>query len=53
MILTENALIITLKKRTKFREPKDWASFDVNLTNVTALIGGKIVRYDLRELSHS
>ncbi|MEM3832063.1 MAG: transposase [Thermoprotei archaeon] len=29
-----------------------WASFDVNLTNVMAFIGGEIKRYDLRELYH-
>ena len=33
-------------------EPRGWASFDVNLTNVTALINGRIVRYDLRQLYH-
>ena len=35
-------------------EPKadKWASFDVNLTNTTALINGRIERYDLRKLYH-
>ncbi len=33
-------------------EPRGWASFDVNLTNVTALINGKVVKYDLRQLYH-
>jgi len=28
------------------------ASFDVNLTNITALINGKIVRYSLKQLYH-
>jgi len=51
LILTEKELIITVKKRV---EPKadEWASFDVNLTNVTALINGRIERYDLKELYH-
>ncbi len=35
-------------------EPKaeDWASFDVNLTNVTAFIDGGIERYNLKKLYH-
>ncbi len=49
LILRE--LIITVKKEV---DPKanDWASFDINLMNVTALIDGKIERYDTRELYH-
>ena len=51
LILTERELIITVKKRV---EPKAdrWASFDVNLTNVTALIDGRVEQYDLKELYH-
>ena len=51
LILTEKYLIITVKKRV---DPKadEWASFDVNLTNVTALIDGRVERYDLRKLYH-
>ncbi|MEM3833265.1 MAG: transposase [Thermoprotei archaeon] len=51
LLMTESELIVTVKKRV---EPKvdEWASFDVNLTNVTAFIGGEIKRYDLRELYH-
>jgi len=49
--LTERELIITVKKRVEPKAEK-WASFDVNLTNVTALIGGRIERYDLKELYH-
>jgi putative transposase len=51
LILTEKELIITVKKEV---EPKAdrWASFDVNLTNITALINGRIKRYDLKELYH-
>ena len=35
-------------------EPKadGWSSFDVNLTNVTAFIDGRVERYDLKELYH-
>jgi len=51
LILTEKELIITVKKRV---EPKadEWASFDVNLTNITALINGRVERYSLKELYH-
>ncbi|MEM1658493.1 MAG: transposase [Candidatus Jordarchaeales archaeon] len=51
LILTEKELIVTVKRDV---EPKAdrWASFDVNLTNVTALIDGEIRRYDLRGLYH-
>jgi len=52
LLLTEKELIITVKKNVELKEPKSWASFDVNLTNVTALIDDKIVRYDLRRLYH-
>jgi len=52
LLLTENKLIITFKKNVKNTEPRGWASFDVNLTNITALINGKIVRYDLKQLYH-
>jgi len=52
LILLEDRLIITFKKNVDLREPRDFASFDVNLTNITALIGEEIVRFDLRELYH-
>jgi len=51
LVLTEKYLIITVKKGVEPRADK-WASFDVNLTNVTALINGRIVRYDLKKLYH-
>ena len=51
LILTERELIIPLKKRVEPRA-EVWSSFDVNLTNITALINGRIVRYDLRLLYH-
>ncbi|MEM3661962.1 MAG: transposase [Sulfolobales archaeon] len=51
LILTEKGLIITFKKDVEPKADK-WASFDVNLTNVTALIDGEIKRYDLRGLYH-
>jgi len=51
LVLTEKYLIITVKKSVEPRADK-WASFDVNLTNVTALINGGIVRYDLKKLYH-
>ena len=51
LTLTERELTITVKRAV---EPKAdrWASFDINLTNVTALIDGRIERYDLREPYH-
>jgi len=52
LILTEGEIIITVKRKVRFEKPKCWASFDVNLTNITALINGKIVRYDLKRLYH-
>ncbi|MEM2557863.1 MAG: transposase [Nitrososphaerota archaeon] len=51
LILTEKELIITFKKNVEPKADK-WASFDVNLTNVTALIDGEIRLYDLRRLYH-
>jgi putative transposase len=42
-------LIIT--KKTVEPKTDEWASFDVNLTNIT-LIGNKIERYDARGLYH-
>ena len=51
LILTEKELIITVKKNVEPKADK-WASFDVNLTNITALIDGEIRRYDLRGLYH-
>ena len=52
LILTENKLIITFKRKVELVEPRDYASFDVNLTNITAYINGRIVRFDLKELYH-
>ncbi len=52
LILQEDRLIITFKKRVELIKPKDYASFDVNLTNITGLINGKIIRFDLKELYH-
>ena len=52
LILAEGELIVTLKREVKPRRPKSWASFDVNLTNITALIDGKVVRYNLKQLYH-
>jgi putative transposase len=51
LILTERELIITFKREVEPKADK-WASFDVNLTNVTALINGRIEQYDLKELYH-
>ena len=51
LILTEKSLIITVKKEVEPRADK-WASFDVNLTNITAFIDGRIEWYDLRKLYH-
>ncbi|WP_457550458.1 RNA-guided endonuclease InsQ/TnpB family protein [Archaeoglobus sp.] len=52
LILTENKLIVTFKKKVELTKPKDYASFDVNLTNITGLINGRIIRFDLREIYH-
>ncbi len=52
LILTEGELIITVKREIRFEKPKRWASFDINLTNITALVDGKIVRYDFKRLYH-
>jgi len=52
LVLTEKELIITVKKRVEPKAEK-WSSFDVNLTNVTALINGEVKRYDLRQLYHT
>ncbi|MDI9645278.1 MAG: hypothetical protein QFX40_01115 [Archaeoglobales archaeon] len=51
LILTEKELIITFRKNVEPKAEK-WASFDVNLTNITAFIDGEIRRYDLRKLYH-
>jgi len=40
------------KKKIELIEPKDYSSFDVNLTNVTGLMNNRIARFDLRELYH-
>nr|MDO8063382.1 hypothetical protein [Candidatus Freyrarchaeum guaymaensis] len=52
LLLTENRLIINFKRKPRSVEPRGWASFDVNLANVTALTNGGVVRYDLRQLYH-
>jgi len=51
LVLTEKELIIAVKKRVEPKAEK-WSSFDVNLTNITALIDNRIKRYDLRGLYH-
>lgn len=52
LILTKDELTITVKKEVRMKKVKKWASFDINLTNITALVNGKIVRYDLKQLYH-
>ncbi|MEM0219333.1 MAG: transposase [Thermoproteota archaeon] len=51
LLMTEKELTITVKKDVKPKADK-WASFDVNLMNVTSSIDGEIKRYDLKELYH-
>ncbi|MEM3833178.1 MAG: transposase [Thermoprotei archaeon] len=51
LLMTESELVIVIKKEVELKA-EGWASFDVNLTNITAFIDGKIERYDLRELYH-
>ncbi len=43
LILQENRLIITFKKKVELVKPSDYFPFDVNLTNVTGLINGRII----------
>jgi len=52
LILQEDKLIITFKKKVEPMKPKDYASFDVNLTNITGLINERIAKFDLKELYH-
>ncbi|MEM0162457.1 MAG: transposase, partial [Thermoproteota archaeon] len=51
LLMTEKELTITVKKSVEPKADK-WASFDVNLMNVTSSINGEIKRYDLKELYH-
>ncbi len=51
-LLTDERLIVVVRRETRPVNPEGWASFDVNLTNITALIGGELRRYDLRALYH-
>ncbi|MEM3790982.1 MAG: transposase [Thermoproteota archaeon] len=51
LLMTEKELTITVKKSVEPKADK-WASFDVNLMNVTSSIDGEIKRYDLKELYH-
>jgi putative transposase len=51
LILMERYLIITVKKRVDPKADK-WASFDVNLTNVAALVNRRVERYELKKLYH-
>ncbi|MEM2168958.1 MAG: transposase, partial [Candidatus Bathyarchaeia archaeon] len=51
LILTEKELMITFKKDVEPKADK-WASFNVNLTNMTAIIDSKIRCYDLKSLYH-
>ncbi|MEM3832864.1 MAG: transposase [Thermoprotei archaeon] len=51
LLMTEKELIIVIKKEVELKA-EGWASFDVNLTNITTFIDGKIERYDLRGLYH-
>jgi len=43
---------VSLSSVVIFSKPEGEAIFDVNLTNITALIGGELRRYDLRALYH-
>ena len=52
LILSEEGLLITVKREVRVEKSRQWASFDVNLTNITSLINGKIVKYDIRQLYH-
>ncbi|MHA1835931.1 MAG: RNA-guided endonuclease InsQ/TnpB family protein [Candidatus Odinarchaeia archaeon] len=52
LLLTENKLITVIKREPKTTKPRGYASFDVNLTNITALVDGEVERYDLKPLYH-
>jgi len=45
-------LVVTVRGEIALKKPKQWTWFDANLANITALINGKIVRYDLKRLYH-
>ena len=52
VILMENKLIVVVKRDPNPVKPRGWASFDVNLTNITALVDGEVKRYNLKPLYH-
>ena len=52
LILTKNKLIVAVKREPKPIKPHGYASFDVNLTNITAMVDGEVRRYDLKQLYH-
>ena len=52
LFLFPNKLVLNFVKTVEYFEPRDWMSIDINLTNITALAGLTVYRFDTRELYH-
>ena len=52
LFLFSDKIILNFVKTVKYFKPRDWMSVDINLTNVTALAGLNVYRFDTRELYH-
>ncbi|USG99702.1 transposase [Thermococcus argininiproducens] len=52
LFLFPDKLVLNFVKTVEYFEPKDWMSIDINLTNITALAGLTVYRFDTRELYH-
>jgi len=52
LFLFPDKIVLNLVKTVEYIEPRDWMSIDINLTNVTALAGLTVYRFDTRELYH-
>ncbi|MHA1505947.1 MAG: RNA-guided endonuclease InsQ/TnpB family protein [Candidatus Asgardarchaeia archaeon] len=52
LFLFPDKLVLNFVKTVEYFEPRDWMSIDINLTNVTALAGLTVYRFDTRELYH-
>ncbi|NJE08640.1 transposase, partial [Thermococcus sp. M39] len=52
LFLFPDKLVLNFVKEVVYYEPRDWMSIDINLTNVTALAGLTVYRFDTRELYH-
>jgi len=52
LILFPDKIVLNFVKSVEYFEPRDLMSIDINLTNVTALAGLTVYRFDTRELYH-